>query len=376
MADVNGYFASMQQPKKVQSSGAKPAGLDSDAAMHDINGYFKAAAPKVKHVAAKLDPKLDAAAAGKDVDGFFKSLAKGEHGANNGHLRAKNAHASGSKGARESGNKKVTAQEARDEINEYYGNALATAPQEQPNMKPGTESIGEVTMEKPVDAPLWEGYKHKTGMQHPDSHELDDKQVDATDADCGDNKDCTSSRSPLLYKGKKGDGSLKAGADGMSAAKADQDIATYFKKEDKATLAEATSEEKRAAKVGLSSKAARKDAKAYYTQEDKATKSEEAAEEKAASKVGLSAKAARTDAKAYFTKEQKLSEYGVGPEDDHKIVVNQAMGVDAMMPESMFESNPEPSDDTLDEVNQAIQAQRNEGYTNGDGAPADDLEVP
>ena len=65
------------------------------------------------------------------------------------------------------------------------------------------------------------------------------------------------------------------------------------KKEDKATLAEATSEEKRAAKVGLSSKAARKDAKAYYTQEDKATKSEEAAEEKAASKVGLSAKAAR-----------------------------------------------------------------------------------
>jgi len=52
------------------------------------------------------------------------------------------------------------------------------------------------------------------------------------------------------------------------------------------------------------------------------------------------------------------------------------MGVDAMMPESMFESNPEPSDDTLDEVNQAIQAQRNEGYTNGEGAPADDLEVP
>jgi hypothetical protein len=243
-------------------------------------------------------------------------------------------------------------------------------------MKPGTESIGDVTMQKPLDAPLWEGYKHKTGMQHPDAHELDDKQVDVTDADCGDNKDCSSSRSPLLYKGKKGDGSLKAGADGMSAAKADQDLATYFKKEDKATKAEAASEEKRAAKVGLSSKAARKDAKAYYKQEDKATKTEEAAEEKAASKVGLSAKAARKDAKTYFTEEQKLAEYGVGPEDDHKIVVNQAMGVDAMMPESMFESNPEPSGDTLDEVNEAIQAQRNEGYTNGDGAPADDLEVP
>ena len=97
MADVNGYFASMQQPKRTQSSAAKRAGLDTDAAMHDINGYFKATAPKVKHAAAKLDPKLDATAADEDVEGFFKSLAKGEHGANNGHLRAKNAHASGRK---------------------------------------------------------------------------------------------------------------------------------------------------------------------------------------------------------------------------------------------------------------------------------------
>ena len=243
-------------------------------------------------------------------------------------------------------------------------------------MKPGAESIGDVTMDHPVDSPLWEGYKHKDGMQHPDSHELDDKMVDAADADCGDNKDCTSSRSPLLYKGKKGEGSLKAGASGMSAAKADQDMSAYFKEEDKATKADAHAEEAKAAKVGLSSAAARKEARAYYKQEDSATKVEEKVEEKAAAKVGLSAKAARKDAKAYFTKEQKLSEYGVGPEDDHKIVVNQAMGVDAMMPESMFESNPEPSDDTLDEVNQAIQAQRNEGYTNGEGAPADDLEVP
>jgi hypothetical protein len=31
-------------------------------------------------------------------------------------------------------------------------------------------------------------------------------------------------------------------------------------------------------------------------------------------------------------KQQKLSEYGVGPEEDHVIVVNQAKGVDAMMP--------------------------------------------
>ena len=75
-------------------------------------------------------------------------------------------------------------------------------------------------------------------------------------------------------------------------------------------------------------------------------------------------------------KAQKLSEYGVGPEEDHQIVVNQAMGVDAMMPESMFDANPKPSDDTLAEVNDAVQAQRNEGYTNGDGAPAANIEAP
>ena len=68
-----------------------------------------------------------------------------------------------------------------------------------------------------------------------------------------------------------------------------------------------------------------------------------------------------------------MAEYGLGPEDDHKIVVKQAMGVDAMMPESVFEANPEPASDTVDEVNEAIQAQRNEGYTNGDGAPAEDI---
>lgn len=240
------------------------------------------------------------------------------------------------------GNKKLTAEESRDAINQYYGgNKLATAPAEQPNKLPASESIGDISTDAELDTPLFQGYKHKTGMQHPDAAEVDDKLVDASDADCSDNKDCTSSRSPLLQKGNKAEGSLKGtGADGMSAAKADKDLHEYFKDEDKATKAEAKSEEK------------------------------------AAGKVGLSAQAARKDAKAYFHKEQKLAEYGVGPEDDHKIVINQAIGVDAMMPESMFESNPEPSDDTLDEVNQAIQAQRNEGYTNGEGMPADDVETP
>ena len=47
-----------------------------------------------------------------------------------------------------------------------------------------------------------------------------------------------------------------------------------------------------------------------------------------------------------------------------------------MMPESMFGSNPEPGDETLKEVNEAIQAQRNEGYTNGEGVPAEDVVTP
>ena len=68
MGEISSYFASMQQPKPARGAAA-----------------------------AKLDPKLDADSATKDVDGFFKSLAKGEHGFNNGHLRSKNAHSAGGK---------------------------------------------------------------------------------------------------------------------------------------------------------------------------------------------------------------------------------------------------------------------------------------
>jgi len=240
------------------------------------------------------------------------------------------------------GNKKITAQESRDAIDTFYGGkALATAPASQRNKQPASESIGDIVTDTELDTPMFQGFKHKTGLQHPEGHEVDDTMVDASTADCADNKDCTTTRSPLLYKGNKGEGSLKAsGTDTMSAAKADKDISTFFKTEDKEVKTEAMAEEKKAAGIGLSSKAA------------------------------------RTDAKAYFTKEQTLAEYGVGPEGDHAIVINQAMGVDAMMPESMFTSNPEPGDDTIDEINEAIQAQRNEGYTNGDGMPANDIEVP
>jgi len=343
LGDINGYFSSMSANMAAHSKPTAPAagkGMATDAATSDINGYFQAMTPKVKHVAAKLDPKLDASTASQDINGFFNSIAKGKHGVNNGNLHAKNSHAKHA--AKGHGNKKITTQESRDKINTFYGgNALATAPAQQPNKQPASESIGDIVTDAELDTPMFQGFKHKTGLEHPEGHQVDDKIVDPTSADCGDNKDCTTSRSPLLYKGKKEDGSLKAsGSDAMSAAKADKDISTFFNKEGKEVKTEASVEEKRASKIGLSSKAARQ------------------------------------DAKAYFIKEQKLSEYGVGPEEDHKIVINQAMGVDAMMPESMFEANPEPSGDQIDEINEAIQAQRNEGYTNGDGMPADDVEVP
>ncbi|EKX54647.1 hypothetical protein GUITHDRAFT_150074 [Guillardia theta CCMP2712] len=93
-------------------------------------------------------------------------------------------------------------------------------------------------------------------------------------------------------------------------------------------------------------------------------------------KHGLSDAAARKDIAKYFQKEQKLAEYGVGPEEDHAIEVNKAIGVDAMMPESVMESNEAPSSETIDEVNQAIQQQRSEGYTNGNGMPAEDIQSP
>lgn len=83
------------------------------------------------------------------------------------------------------------------------GNKLATAPAEQPNKLPASESIGDITTDAQLDTPMFQGYKHKIGLQHPSGAEVDDKLVDASNADCSDNKDCASSRSPLLQKGDK-----------------------------------------------------------------------------------------------------------------------------------------------------------------------------
>lgn len=96
LGDINGYFSSMSANMAAHSKPTAPAagkGMATDAATSDINGYFQAMTPKVKHVAAKLDPKLDASTASQDINGFFNSIAKGKHGVNNGNLHAKNSHA-------------------------------------------------------------------------------------------------------------------------------------------------------------------------------------------------------------------------------------------------------------------------------------------
>ena len=101
--DINSYFSLLSSSVEKGARASSDAvamggkGMAADAAETDINGYFKGMTPKVKHVAGKLDPQLDASSASKDIIGFFNSLAKGKHGINNGHLRAKNSHAAPAK---------------------------------------------------------------------------------------------------------------------------------------------------------------------------------------------------------------------------------------------------------------------------------------
>ena len=92
--DINSYFNSKAGHKTAKaSSSAANKGMNDKSAQSDINGYFTAMAPKVKHVAPQLDPKLDADAATADLTGFFDKMAKGKHGFNNGKLHSKNGHA-------------------------------------------------------------------------------------------------------------------------------------------------------------------------------------------------------------------------------------------------------------------------------------------
>ena len=280
---------------------------------------------------------------------FEKTLQLPPHSAANGHLKDKARHEM-------HGESTV---DAMSDINAYFSSmaeaarraskpgrpSLATAPLQQPNMEPESDSIGDVKLDKQLDTPLFQGYKTAAG----DDASVDDKVVDASKADCAEDQDCASSRSPLLNARSTGGG----GAHQASVAR--------------------MGTRRRGKSEGLSARGSDADLDKYFSSEEEQMKAAVSHEERAAAKIGLSGTAARERAKAFFNKQQQLAEYGLGPEDDHKIVVKQAMGVDAMMPESVFEANPEPASDTVDEVNEAIQAQRNEGYTNGDGAPAEDI---
>jgi hypothetical protein len=245
--DIDSYFANMG------SRSAARAGVTTDSPKHgarrvsgkaaalDISAYFAGMAPHVKHAQAKVDLKLDSRSAQSDLNGFWSSLAAGQHGSNNGHLHAKNSHA-----------------QPKQE-------ALAAVP-EQPNMEPKHEMVGDVEADVHVDTPLWQGYNSAQGYGHPDANRIDDKDVDASKADCGENQDCTSSRSPLMYKGDHKQGSLRAmDTDAkMSAEGAQADIAKYFSKEESAMKVESQVEEQAAAKVGLTDKAARKAASQFF----------------------------------------------------------------------------------------------------------------
>ena len=71
----------------------------------------------------------------------------------------------------------------------------------------------------------------------------------------------------------------------------------------------------------------------------------------------------------------KLSAYGVGPEEDNAHDLNKAVNVDNK-DEPVITANEPPSEDTINEVNEAIDSQRGDYYTNGNGNPAEKVEMP
>jgi hypothetical protein len=71
----------------------------------------------------------------------------------------------------------------------------------------------------------------------------------------------------------------------------------------------------------------------------------------------------------------KLSAYGVGPEEDNANDLNKAVNVDDK-DEPVITANEPPSEDTIKEVNEAIDSQRGDYYTNGNGNPAEKVEMP
>jgi hypothetical protein len=129
-SDLNGFYDGLKKSRYGANNGhlrdVTPKGeyksVTASKAQQEINGYFAAASPKMAaHPAATAHAKraLDDHTAASDVDGYFDSLNKGKHGANNGHLKDTTSHASAA--AKQASNKKLSAQESRDQLNQYYG---------------------------------------------------------------------------------------------------------------------------------------------------------------------------------------------------------------------------------------------------------------
>lgn len=55
---------------------------------------------------------------------------------------------------------------------------------------------------------------------------------------------------------------------------------------------------------------------------------------------------------------------------------SQAVGVDAAQDASVIQANEAPTQKTIDEVNNAIDSQRGDRYTNGNGMPVEKVELP
>lgn len=174
-------------------------------------------------------------------------------------------------------------------------------------------------------------------------------------------------------------------AHGMSSAAARADLADYFSPARKAAPAAAAAtpamifsrlrDHKRAsaaekakaqadaaASHRLSSAAATKDLAAFFSSPPAAK---------------APARAARKAAAPAQPAKQALAAYGVGVEDDNAVEVGKAYGVSKTLPgPPVFTANKAPEPKTIDEVNEAIRAQRIDGYTNGNGQPAEDVALP
>jgi hypothetical protein len=169
----------------------------------------------------------------------------------------------------------------------------------------------------------------------------------------------------------------------FSGKHARSDVQAYFARQAKLAAAPQKPAQKPAASKKVTEKAPKHGVTAAQANEsmDKyfARQAKLATAPRARPARDLTGKQARASDEKYFAeqakkiKSQKLSITGVGSEEAIEAEVPKAAGVDAMMPASVFESNPPVDQAITDEVNQAIEQQRMDGYTNGDGQDAEDV---